>query len=63
MYISEGLMEFESQNIAMVNNSSEIYEIVPEVILSYYKKNYPIIQNALKIKEILGHNSILGDVI
>ena len=60
---SEGLMEFESQNIAMVNNSSEMYEIVPEVILSYYKKNYPIIKNALKIKEILGHDSILGDVI
>lgn len=60
---SEGLMEFESQNIAMVNNSSEMYEIVPEVVLSYYKKNYPIIKNALKIKGILGHDSILGDVI
>ena len=60
---SEGLMEFESQNIAMVNNSSEIFEIVPEIVLSYYKKNYSIIKNTLKIKEILGHDSILGDVI
>ncbi|MDD3985717.1 MAG: helix-hairpin-helix domain-containing protein [Methanobacterium sp.] len=60
---NEGLMEFESQNIAMVNNSSEIYEIIPEVILSYYKKNYSIIQNTLKIKKILGYDSILGDVI
>ena len=60
---SEGLMDFESQNIAMVNSSSEKYEIIPDVILSYYKKNYEIIQNTLKIKEILGRKSILGDVI
>jgi DNA mismatch repair protein MutS2 len=60
---SEGLMEFESQNIAMVNNASEIFEIVPEVVLSYYKKNYPVIKNAIKIKEILGQDTILGDVI
>ena len=60
---SEGLMDFESQNIAMVNSSSEKYEIIPEVVLSYYKKNYEIIQNTLKIKEILGRKSILGDII
>ena len=34
-----------------------------KLVLSYYKKNYPIIKNTLKIKEILGHDSILGDVI
>jgi dsDNA-specific endonuclease/ATPase MutS2 len=60
---SEGLMDFESQNIAMVNSSAEKYEIIPDVVLSYYKKNYDIIENTLKIKEILGRTSILGDVI
>ncbi len=56
-------MEFESQNIAMVNNSAEKYEIVPEIVLSYFKKNYQIMENTLKIKKILGRKSILGDVI
>ncbi len=60
---SEGLLEFESQNIAMVNNSAENYEIVPQIVLQYYKKNYQIMKNALKIKKILGRESILGDVI
>lgn len=60
---SEGLMDFESQNIAMVNSSAEKYEIIPDVVLAYYKKNYDIIENTLKIKEILGRTSILGDVI
>lgn len=60
---SEGLLEFESQNIAMVNNSSEIYEIVPDVVLAYYRNNYTIIENSLKIKEILGVDSVLKDVV
>ncbi len=60
---SEGLIEFESQNIAMVNSSAEKFEIVPEIVLSYFKKNYHVIENTLKIKEILGRKSLLGDVI
>ncbi len=60
---NEGLMDFESQNIAMVNNSAEKYEVIPDVVLSYYKKNYDIIENTLKIKEILGRDSLLGNVI
>jgi DNA mismatch repair protein MutS2 len=60
---NEGLLEFESQNITMVNNSADSYEIVPDVVLSYYKKNYQIMENALKIKKILGRKSILGEII
>jgi DNA mismatch repair protein MutS2 len=59
----EGLMEFESQNIAMVNNSAMEYEMIPDVVLSYYRKNYDIIKNTLKIKEILGRKSVLRDII
>ena len=60
---SEGVMEFESQNIAMVNNSADPYEIVPEVVLAYFKNNYEVMNNTLKIKEILGRKTILRDVI
>lgn len=60
---SEGLLEFESQNIAMVNNTSELYEIVPDVVLSYFRKNYSIIENSLKIKELLGFDTVLKDVV
>jgi dsDNA-specific endonuclease/ATPase MutS2 len=59
----EGLMDFESQNIAMVNNSAAEYEMIPDIVLSYYKKNYDIIKNTLKIKDILGRESVLGEVI
>jgi DNA mismatch repair protein MutS2 len=60
---SEGVMEFESQNIAMINNSADPYEIVPEVVLAYFKNNYDVMNNTLKIKEILGRRTILRDVI
>jgi DNA mismatch repair protein MutS2 len=60
---SEGLMEFESQNIAMVNSSAEKYEVIPDIVLAYYRKNYAVMENTLKIKEILGRQSILGDII
>ncbi len=51
-------MEFESQNIAMVNNSAEKYEIVPRsCTFNIIKKNYQIMENTLKIKEILGRES------
>ncbi len=59
----EGLMDFESQNIAMVNNSAAEYEMIPDVVLSYYRKNYDIIKNTLKIKDILGRESVLREVI
>jgi dsDNA-specific endonuclease/ATPase MutS2 len=59
----EGLMDFESQNIAMVNNSAAEYEMIPDVVLSYYRKNYDIIKNTLKIKDILGRKSVLREVI
>jgi DNA mismatch repair protein MutS2 len=60
---SEGLMELESQNIAMITNTAEKYEIIPDIVLSFYRKNYDIIDNSLKIKKILGRESILGEVI
>jgi DNA mismatch repair protein MutS2 len=61
---SEGIMEFEdAYNITMVNNESEAFEIVPNTILSYFKENYDLLHNILKIKEILGRKSIIKEVL
>lgn len=61
---SEGLIELEdAYNVAMVSNDSEIFEIVPETILAYFKENYDLLVNVLKINEILGEESVLHRVV
>lgn len=61
---SEGMMELEdAYNLTMVNNDAQDFEIVPDVVLSYFKENYQLIYNVLKIKEILGRESELRDVL
>jgi DNA mismatch repair protein MutS2 len=60
---NQGLVEIDSENVAMVTSNAQEFEIIPDIILSYYKKNYDIIQNTQKIKQILGRESVLGDVI
>jgi dsDNA-specific endonuclease/ATPase MutS2 len=60
---SEGLIELEdAYNVAMVSNNSEIFEIVPETALTYFKENYDLLVNVLKINEILGEKSVLHRV-
>ena len=60
---NQGLIEIDSENVAMVTSNADKFEIIPDMILLYYRKNYDIIQNTLKIKQILGRKSVLGDVI
>lgn len=60
---NQGLVEVESQNMAMVTSNAENYEIIPDMILSYYRTNYDTIQNSFKIKQILNKKSVLGEVI
>ncbi|MGC9517796.1 MAG: MutS-related protein [Methanomicrobiales archaeon] len=61
---SEGLLEFDDiQHITMVSSDSKDFEIVPEVILSYFYENYELLKNILKIKKILGYDSILSEVL
>lgn len=60
---NQGLIEIESENMAMVTSNAEQFEIVPETVLAYYKKNYDVIKNSHKIKQILQKESVLGDVI
>ena len=47
----------------MVNHESLDFEIVPDIILDYYKENYELLTNILKIKEILGLKSVLHDIL
>jgi predicted ATPase len=55
---SEGLMDLgEAANIAMVNNSAQDYEIVPDTVISFFSENYSLLSNIFKIKEILGRDS------
>jgi len=61
---SEGLLELDDvHNITMVSSDSKDYEMVPEVILSYYQENYELLKNVLKIRNILDYESILPEVI
>ena len=60
---NQGLIEIESENMAMVTSNAEQFEIVPETVLAYYKKNYDVLKNSHKIKQILQKESVLGDVI
>ncbi|GAB4318410.1 MAG: endonuclease MutS2 [Methanobacteriaceae archaeon] len=61
---SEGLLELDDiHNITMVSSDSKDYEMVPEVILSYYHENYDLLKNVLKVRNILNYDSILPEVI
>ncbi|PKL71626.1 MAG: DNA mismatch repair protein MutS [Methanobacteriales archaeon HGW-Methanobacteriales-2] len=60
----EGILELdETSNLIMVNCESEDLEIIPEIVLSYYHKNQALLENILKIRQILQYPSVLGDVL
>lgn len=60
----DGALELDNTpNLAMVNCDAEDLEIVPEIVLSYYQENQILLENILKIREILGYPSVLGDVL
>ncbi len=61
---SEGMIDLGgAPNAVMVRNDSKEFEIVPEVVLSYFYANYDLLYNILKIKDILGRKSVLPEVI
>ncbi len=61
---STGQIELDDMyNVAMVTGDSLEFEIVPETVLSYFYTNYDLLVNVLKIKNILGHESSIGEVI
>lgn len=61
---STGQIELDDMyNVAMITGDSLEFEIVPETVLSYFYTNYDLLVNVLKIKNILGHESAVGEVI
>jgi len=61
---STGQIELDdAYNVAMVTGDSLEYEIVPETVLSYFYANYHLLYNILKIKEILGRESVIPEII
>ncbi len=55
---SDGLMDLgDAANVAMVNNEAQDYEIVPDIVLSFFSENYSLLSNIFKIKEILSRDS------
>jgi DNA mismatch repair protein MutS2 len=61
---SEGRIDLgDAANVAMVNSQSQDYEIVPETVLSFFKENYSLLSNILRIKELLGRKSNIKDVL
>lgn len=60
----DGVLELDdAPNLAMVNCNAEDLEIIPETVLSYYQENQVLLENILKIREILGYPSVLRDVL
>lgn len=61
---SNGEIELDNTfNVVMVTSDSLDYEIVPETVLSYFYTNYDLLSSILKIKKILGRESVVGEVI
>jgi dsDNA-specific endonuclease/ATPase MutS2 len=61
---STGEIELDNTfNVVMVTADSLQYEIVPETVLSYFYTNYNLLSSILKIKKILGRESVIGEVI
>jgi DNA mismatch repair protein MutS2 len=60
---NEGFFEVDdAPNLAMVPLDAEDTELVPRKALSYYQHNREIIENAAKLRDILGWSSTLQDV-
>ena len=60
----DGTMEFEdAPNVTMVNREAEAFEIIPNIVLSYFNENQDLLSNILRIKKILGRESVIGEVL
>lgn len=61
---SEGIIDLgDAINVVMVNHGAKDFEIVPDIILSFYMENQSLLSNILKIKKILGRESVLDEVL
>ncbi|ADC46434.1 DNA mismatch repair ATPase MutS family [Methanobrevibacter ruminantium M1] len=60
---SEGILDFgDMPNLIMISKEAEDYQLVPEIILDYFKENRELFENVCKIRKILGESTVLEDV-
>jgi len=60
---NEGFLEIDdAPNLAMVPLDAQDGELVPGKVLAYYQHNQETLENAAKLRDILGWSSILPDV-
>ena len=60
---TEGFLDLgDMANLIMINKDAPIYQLVPEVILDYFKENRNLFERVSKIKGILGEESVLDDI-
>nr|WP_084790418.1 hypothetical protein [Methanosphaera sp. WGK6] len=53
----------ETTNIVTISNSSPDYEIQPNIILEYYKQNREILENVYNLRQYLGMESCINEVL
>ena len=53
----------DASNVVMVSNTVNDYEILPDVLISYFMSNKIILENVLKIRNCLNWDSVIGDVL
>ena len=60
---TEGFLDLgDMPNLIMINKDAPIYQLVPEVILDYFKENRDLFERVSKIKGILGEETVLNDI-
>lgn len=60
---TEGILDFgDMPNLIMINKEAEDYQIVPEIILDYFRENRELFENVCKIRRILGQDTVLEDI-
>ena len=60
---SEGFLDFgDLPNLIMINKDAPSYQLVPETTLDYFRQNRTLFETVAKIREILGEDTVLGDV-
>ncbi len=53
----------EAANIVTISNSSPDYEIQPNIILEYFKQNREILENVYHLRQYLGMESCINEVL
>ena len=60
---NQGFLDFGgASNIIMIPKEAETYQIVPEIILNYFKENITLFETVSEIRKLRGMNSVCRDI-